>query len=449
MTRFLAQAFVGAWLIASQPLVAQSLNDLKGVWQQTFDALSRGDQNKADSLFDEFNRQLRVYATANNLTWEAQYLAGTLDCRFPDSRTIGARFLSELRQNARSLSDSGQAAVKQELEACTASTSAAAPSPSLVAAAPVAHFQNPGVHGDMKGGARFTTKSESSLTVSPKSAEELQARRLPLAQSAQALQDALGRLPSGADGAVFDHFVVAAMTGGQSQAMAIGQCLAAYLPPLASEFDIEGPHDIITVYAADTAEQVYELAKTIHGLSLPSGVLAYSVGEDMSLAGRPERPFGCGSMAHEIVHLLIKQKFPLSPAWLEEGLASAVAVASPSATGFTFNRSWRDDTLKDTIDVRPRVAELLNMAWAEFNGRQSVFKQETAIAAQAMAAVFIRYLDARGKLRDVYFAVRDRRPGADPSSYPSYSEILEKSLGRGVADVDRDFSTWFADSMGR
>jgi hypothetical protein len=41
-------------------------------------------------------------------------------------------------------------------------------------------------------------------------------------------------------------------------------------------------------------------------------------------------------MAHELVHLLIRQNLSMSPAWLEEGLASEVALALPTANRFKF-----------------------------------------------------------------------------------------------------------------
>ena len=145
--------------------------------------------------------------------------------------------------------------------------------------------------------------------------------------------------------------------------------------------------------------------------------------------------------AHELVHLLIKGNFPTSPAWLEEGLASEVAVASVVQDRFRFNRSWRDDTLREYLGLRPRVAELLNSSWSDFN-TNSPFQEARVAATQAMAAVFIRYLDSRGKLSSVYFAVRDHHLSADLSKYRSYSEIVEEELGMSMQEIDGDFARW-------
>jgi hypothetical protein len=52
--------------------------------------------------------------------------------------------------------------------------------------------------------------------------------------------------------------------------------------------------------------------------------------------------------------------------WLEEGLASAVALAWPEPNRFRFARGWRDTTLANDWALRPRVGELLEMSWADF-----------------------------------------------------------------------------------
>jgi len=92
----------------------------------------------------------------------------------------------------------------------------------------------------------------------------------------------------------------------------------------------------------------------------------------------------------------------MCPPWLEEGLASAVALASPEPDRFRFARGWRDSRLMEDWALRPHVGELLEMSWADFSastgGRTEMHR---AAAVQGMAAVFIRYLDERGKLRDV------------------------------------------------
>jgi len=132
----------------------------------------------------------------------------------------------------------------------------------------------------------------------------------------------------------------------------------------------------------------------------------------------------------------------MGPAWLEEGLASEVAVAAPHAKRFRLSWSWRDDMLQHTFELRPTVETLLKTPWGDFSATSSDDLRRAA-ALQAMAAIFIRYLDAKGKLKEVYFAARDQHISADLSQYRSYKQILEQILGESVDRVDRDFVAWF------
>jgi hypothetical protein len=250
----------------------------------------------------------------------------------------------------------------------------------------------------------------------------------------------LARLPSGASGGIVREFAVTSNFG-ESRAVGIGKCLQAYTQPLKNQFEIQPSVYMVTVYAADSPKQVYDYARLLHGLQLPDGVVAYSLPDDMSLAGVAELS-ACGSLAHELVHLLIKENFLASPAWLEEGLASEVAVARPTVDHFNFSWSWRDDTLRENFSYRPRVAELLEEPWSAFSAGGYLEMIEAA-AVQATAAAFIRYLDSQGKLSDVYFAVRDQHFSPDLSQYKSYGEIVEAKLSKNLSDIDRDFVEWF------
>jgi hypothetical protein len=303
-------------------------------------------------------------------------------------------------------------------------------------------MQNPTVRGDMKGGGNVIMQSESTAPVSPIPVAQLEARRVPLGEPRKALDGALTRLPAGAAGAVAGDMAVATVNGTSVQAQQIGRCLQSYAVPLSSEFQIDSPAWVVTVYAVPDENGVYTYARTLHGLQLPLGVIAYSVPEDMSLVS--SAPGGsCGSMAHELVHLLIKKRFPGAPAWLEEGLASETAIATPTPAGLHFGWSWRDETLASSLGLRPKVDRLLNASWGDFNTTSFMYARESA-ATQAMAAVFVRYLDMKGKLRDVYFEVRDHHVSSDLATFKSYQTILEEKLNMPVAAIDADVMSWFA-----
>jgi len=151
---------------------------------------------------------------------------------------------------------------------------------------------------------------------------------------------------------------------------------------------------------------------------------------------------GCGSLAHELTHLSIKNNFGDSPAWLEEGLASEVAVGTPAGDSIRFSSSWRDTTLRETWNLRPTVAALISMNWSDFAATNESSVPKVA-AIHAMAAVFVRYLDQKGKLRAVYSAIRDGRFSPDSANPRKVSSIVEEQLGMNLTDVDTDFVRWF------
>lgn len=423
----------------------QDMQEISHLWQQTLDALRTGDQPRARDSFGEFNQKVRAYVTTNGRSWQIEYLAGSLDCQFPESRASGAKVLQDILQNNRALNQAGEKEVRRQLTACTAPAAAATPVAGrtefpLDIADNSTHFQAPGVHGDMKSGSLSSGTMEGRTPISPLAESVLRGRLVNVSQPQKALSEALKRLP-GSTGSVVSDFAVVTMQPGESSATGIGNCLKNYLLPLKNEFGIKPSNYMVTVYAAQYTNAVYDYARKLHGLELPYGVIAYSVPEDMSLTAQAS-PASCGSMAHELVHLLIKQSFPVSPAWLEEGLASEVAIASPTQGRFRFGYSWRDDILRDHWEQRPQVAALLDTSWADFSAT-SYNEMGRAAAVQAMAAVFIRYLDEKGKLSDVYYAVRDQHLSPDLSAYRSYQDIVAEKLGMHVNDLDPDFAQWF------
>lgn len=441
MGRFPQLTLVLALAITStDPSAAQTVEDLDHLWHQTIDALKAGSSDAAAESFGRFNQELRLYwSKPENRDWKSRYLAGSLYCQFSQSRKAGALILEELLHDSRDLSDKGKAELTRLLKACTNTTRAASeeerPEPPTDIISASSHYQVPGIHSATKGGYISTGREVSGVAVSPLPAAELLARLVPLSEPQKALDAALARLP-GTKGAIVNHFAITT-TGDVSQAKRIGNCLVSYADTMKEQFEIGPANYMVTVYSAEWNRQVYEYARRLHGLALPAGVVAYSVAEDMSLSGSD-----CESMAHELVHLLIKPRFPVSPAWLEEGLASEVAVASPERGRFEFRPSWRDRTLRDNWGQRPSVATLLDLSWSDFTARNQSDLIRAA-AVQAMAAVFIRYLSEKAKLTDVYLEVRDHLFGADLPQVRSYRQVIEEKLGQNLEEVDTDFVKWF------
>lgn len=433
------------------PVRAQELDQIDAVWKQTMVALREQQPERAATLRDDFFQKVRTHLQEHRPSWPLKYLVGTMNCQFADSRTLGAEFLRDILQNNRELSNAGKDIVWNLLQTCLSSSTSPAPSQpqnvlDVLVRTSSAHLQKPpGVSGDTKGGYDLNVErrvqSNSGRVVLPMPTAELLARRVPVANPQQALDNARARLSMRGAGATVGSFAVVTARSDAALASGIGRCLERYLAPLERQFQIEPPQHMITVYQTEWIDQVYDYARRLHGLNLPFGVVAYSVPEDMSLAGLAT-PQACGSMAHELVHLLIKRSFPMSPAWLEEGLASEVAVAVPRPDRFGFAPSWRDQKLRELWDLRPGVARLLELSWSDFNA-DSPGQLKQVAAIQAMAAVFIRYLDARGQLADVYLAARDQHVSADLGEVRSYREIVEARLGRSVEQIDADFERWF------
>jgi hypothetical protein len=446
-TRLLVVAI--ALLLAVIPAGGQTIQELDTAWRQANDALDRRDHARARTLYEDFRGKVLGYVRSRGITWQVQYLVGSLQCRFSETRDSGARFLRELLKNSRELSSSSEDRVRRLLTACErrAAVRDTPDAPLIAVASSPVHFQSPRVHGDMKSGYRYRTESESSVAVAPKSAAELRARRAQPGQSDAALRGALARLARGHAGAVVSNFVVVTKRSSED-ATRVGRCLEPYLPALRSQFGIEAPAEMITVYVVESPAEVYALAPVLHGLTLPQGVVAYSVGDDLSLVGVGD-PSACGSLAHELVHLLIKDHIPSTPAWLEEGLASEVAVAASTSSGLRFRRSWRDDILRELFRQRPSVAMLVEMSWSGLNSRAGEIGPEKGIAAQAMAAVFIRYLDAKKQLRPIYSDMHRRAFTDDVTTFVTDDELLARHLGGDLRAVDADFVKWFNADVGR
>ncbi len=425
---------------------SQDLDAVNALWKQTVTAVRHDDNQAARASLAQFTAAASRYVQAHGRSWQIEYLVGSIDCMFADKRTTGAEFLQDILTNNRSLNEAGQAELRRQITAChdtpqeSSSTVETATPPDVTEVS--THYQSVGISGDMKGGGDVRDAQESSGAVSPIPEAELAARLVPVDEPERALHEAMARLSPSAHGAANEGFVVVTATGSEAQARTTTACLASYARPLNFEFQIHSSRYMITAYSATYADAVYQYAEKLHGLKLPFGVLAYSVPDDMSLVSA-EFGENCGSMAHELVHLLIKQSFHGAPAWLEEGLASEVAIATPMPQAFRFEWSWRDDRLlRDEEQFPLSVRDLLDMPWSALNAydRSEIRRAE---ANQAMAAVFIRYLDAKRKLPAIYFAARDGHVSADLSGFRTYREIVEEKMGMPSDAIETDFKAWF------
>jgi len=418
-----------AVLAAATTAQAAPLDDLKRMWQ--------------DGKYSEVVPLLMQYRNdPGGRTWEVDYLIGTSLCRIAGQSGRGAAMLADLPYT-HALPDQVQEDVSYEADLCARQSATAQPEMQLVVV-PVSGQVASGALVAGKGGYQISRSEtgEAKPTLAPVPIDELQRRVFPRERLKEAVDAAKARLPQG--WAVEEEGFVIAGRGQDRPHFPpeeIGYCLNRYRETMASQFDMKMPSGLPTVYVARDQQSVKSYAETLHGVALPLGIVAYSVYEDRSLVGMVAAD-ACGSLAHEMVHLAIRQNFGDSPAWLEEGLASEIAVASPTPSKFGFYPSWRDEMLKRHWSLRPSVEKLLDAKWADFVAREPAQAQRVA-ALHAMAAAFIRYLDAKGKLVPVYSAVRDGRWTANAPLARPVKEIVQEQLGQSLEKIDADFVKWF------
>jgi hypothetical protein len=428
------------WLLAILMIFAwrtASGDDLKPIRELGGTAWHAFEQHQTEDgrrYYEDFLQKVAASSIAVRDT-QIQVVLGVLGCALPEHRTMGQAVLDLVLQSGKGITQI-RSTLESVRDACAGSTSVPVLPSATWKLVTVSASSGIGVSG--KGGDP-SMHPVASIAVSQISQAELDKRLELTADPAKALPATLARF--GREGAVTDHFIVAVDNGTAARAQGIVACLEKYRADLISEFDMEFPSHPITVYDTAWDEMVYELAPHLHGLQLAPGTIAYSVYGDLSMAGAGS-PEACGSLAHELTHLMIKGNFGDAPPWLEEGLASAVALSTPGSNHVIFEPGWRERVLRSKWNMRPSVDELLHLTWDDFSPSNSIDLSHEA-AIQAMASVFVRYLSAKKKLDSVYAGVRKQDPLADANHRLSPRQVLEKEMGKTTADVDKDFVAWF------
>ena len=432
-----AFAFLLLAVFCYSPLHAQTLDELEALWN------SHKYQQVLPLLASYWNTQ------PNGKNWRVGFMIGSCECQTDGLQEYGVAMLEEVLAHLK-LPDEARPQAQDYLKDCRQRSASNAAYVSL-GLQPVLTQNLPAtVVGMTKGGfipLDRTSLATSTISVTPVPEAELLKRLYPLSETDKALAGALQRLSANASGAVVGHFALVAPFGGSSYSRTTGDCLQKYEPPLEKQFGMAPPTHVVTVYLAIDAHELGDLSRKLHGLQLSLGTVAYSVYSDMSIVGLGG-PEGCGSLGHELVHLLIRGNFGNAPAWLEEGLASEVAVTSPRTNTFEFRGSWRDDMLAQEWKLRPTVQELHQMNWTSYTASKPEDLHRVA-AVHAMAAVFVRYLASQNQLIPVYFSMRDHSFNEKLTERRTDQEILEKQVGKSLQAIDAAFVQWFGAAMGR
>lgn len=412
------------------------LQPMRDLGNQALAAFQQHQDDEGLRLFKSFFEQVRSSRRYEQDT-QIELLVGVMGCALPQYRDMGEKALRRLLQTGKGI-ESRRSALNEVLKKCSAKDAPDVQSVSMIEEVP-ADSSGGGVSGSFKGGGPIARVP--SVTVSKVDAATVEKRLEETKDPATALAPTLARIGGGAQGIVSDHFIVVTESGGETAARGIASCLDGYGADLSKEFDMGFPPHLITVYSMQWNDTMYRAAGSLHGITLAPGTIAYSVYADLSMMGIGDSKL-CGSLAHELTHLMIKGNFGDAPAWLEEGLASAVALSTPKGDRLEFHQGWRDSVLRENAGMRPPVEKLLSLTWADFSPVDAQGLSQVA-AIQAMASVFVRYLAAKNKLDRVYFAVRKQDLNADLEHYRSSQEIVEKVFGKSVEEVDRDFMHWF------
>ena len=394
--------------------------------------------------YDVVLPQLRQYRKQPlGRKWQVDYMIGTSVCHSTGDRHQGVAYLSNVFAY-KGIPDTARTATEQEIKFCLQTTAVTRPEQPSFDLVPIGGQVTSPASVEGKGGYNFirangvVTNTKEAVTPIP--ITELKKRVFGSDRSDEALKAASARLPGKTKGLVANGFVIVCSGYCEFPLRDVTDCLERFKKPLRSQFQMLLPTDLITVYVPQDLYFVQQYANQLHGIQLPLGTVAYSVLEDLSMVGIAGQ--GCGSLAHELTHLSIRSNFGDSPAWLEEGLASEIAVGSPVGDSFRFGPSWRDTTLREQWDLRPTVAKLMAMNWSDFAATDQDSVRRVA-AIHAMAAVFVRYLDQKHKLNPVYFAIRDGRFLSDSAERRTDASIVEEQLGMNLAHVDADFVKWF------
>ena len=445
------------WTFISQALIA-GFCLLPAARGQQFDELQR---LWSDQLYERALPGLvALWQQPPNRTYRVGYMIGTSECRIAGLAANGRYMLGEVLHSF-PLPPAARTLVRDELTRCSQVSDIPVTFRTPDAAsAPAANLQvTPGVRGKEGFEIRRTSLARSSLVLTPVSPEKLAGRLSPLLAGQDETEPDLNiplteaaiaalRTPAATAGAqlargssVVGPFAVTTTISGPVVARNVGLCLRGYEAALKTQFGMKMPGSFINVFVAREFSQVEELAAKLHGIRLPPGTLAYSVTDDLSIVGSGDSG-SCGSLGHELTHLMFRTTFGNAPAWLEEGLASAVALTQPDKTGFRFRGGWRDEVLRERWSLRPDVAKLLELDWVSYT-TENEDDLPRAAAIHAMASVFVRYLAEKSLLLPVYQGIRDNRFSADLSEYRTDQQIVESATGRKLDKIDQDFVAWF------
>lgn len=427
---FLLTLLLSASLVG-QAAAQDNLSELRALWSEA----------KYDEVIIK-GSELREQPFGRTL--ELDYMLGTSLCRVPELQVDGIKFLAWCLSNYK-MEAADKAKIVQETEQCAQAL--AAPKPAPIAAATARSSAGAGVSGKM-----YHYLSRDKLfgattikVVSPKTLEELRSRLTPLA-SADSAAAKVAKLA----GAKYEiktrgKFVIASARPDVDYEGIAGN-LNTCENFFATAFGLKLPPYMITVYLSPDFRQYRELALKLHGFELPEASIGYSYRDDLSLAALC-RGRSTSTLYHELFHLMARSTFGDIPPWLDEGMAALYEVSKIEGERVLGVNNWRGQLLTHNWSMRPPLEKLVKMNWEEFDRLESEYPEEGLIRQgvnHATARYFMQYLQERNQLAEVFNAFRTRNPKEMKTTPEAEAQAsLESILQKPLAEVDKDFATWF------
>lgn len=317
----------------------------------------------------------------------------------------------------------------------------------------------------------------------PKNADELLGRLFSFGDVEAALAASLARLEGitrrGQELRAYasDNFVV--VTLGRHDHRALGNIAAKlekFLAFYIEAYSLRRPSHLVTVYLAQNPWTLHDLSKELHGLKIPEQAIGYTFRDDLSILGIIPGE-AIGTLAHELFHLLVRDRFGDLPPFLDEGTAALYEVSNVSAKyvpggpvdagtapapmvggelavrgipnwrGCVLKALWLEDRYGYGLK-RPTVAELVTMSWRDFDN----LKGESLVADQAVihatARYFVLYLQDWDQKLFSFFADFAGRDPLKMEAKPEADALGRAKMHLGELDAaDARFEAWLQNSL--
>lgn len=385
-------------------------------------------------------------------TADVDYMLGTSACRIAARRAWGARMLNYILY-AYPLPQASRAQVVAERDLCFSAGQLTALSISARRGVETMVGASASGRGKLFYGDALAAYPAHRLREIP--LETFQARLVPIGQEAR-VREVLGpNVPAGIAVRVKGRFAFLVPTvGGQTDAELdrIAALLESYVGFLQRAYAMTPPTRYITIYLVNNTGDVRSVAEQVHGLDVSPATLGYTFQDDLSAVAMV-RGDQAGTLLHELFHLLVRGSFGDAPQWLDEGYASLYEVSSVAGGRFAGEPNWRGGVLQQLGSMSPKLETLVASPWFSFDRADAGdrwdqdYSEEQVAAHLATARYFALYLQEQGALAKVYRAFQARDPGASDDPGQESVRIVERTLGKPIAQIQADYDRWSSGAL--